>query len=93
MKKPGKGEAPNTSVIRFGEIPLLWRIFKNLFKVCLALDKIFNSLWYNLLAFGQIFIAVNGQILKTQSGHSAKYFDDVCSLVYISTLRNSFFSL
>ena len=72
MKKPGKGEAPNTSVIRFGEIPLLWRIFKNLFKVCLALDKIFNSLWYNLLAFGQIFIAVNGQILKTQSGHKCR---------------------
>ena len=57
---------------RFGEIPPLWQIFKicgNLFEVNLALGKVFNSLWHNLYDFGQIFIAENGQILKTQSGH------------------------
>ena len=30
-----------------------------------------NSLWYNLYAFVQIFIAENGQILKTQFVHLA----------------------
>ena len=38
-----------------------------LFKVYLVLEKVFNALKHNLHAFGQIFIAVNGQILKTQS--------------------------
>ena len=33
------------------------------------MGKVFNSLWQNLCAFGQIFIAANGQILKTQYGH------------------------
>ena len=41
----------------------------NIFKIYLVLGKVFNSLWHNLYAFGQLFIAVNGQILKTQSGH------------------------
>ena len=40
----------------------------NIFKIYLVLGKVFNSLWHNLYAFGQLFIAVNGQILKTQSG-------------------------
>ena len=31
--------------------------------------KSFLLTWHNLYAFGQIFIVVNGQILKTQSGH------------------------
>ena len=33
------------------------------------MGKVFNSLLYNLYAFGQILIAENGQILKTLSGH------------------------
>ena len=37
-------------------------------KVYLILGKVFNSLWHNLYALGKIFIAVNSQILKTQSG-------------------------
>ena len=45
------------------------KIFGNIFNVHLVLGKVFISLWHNLYAFGQIFIAVNGQILKTQSGH------------------------
>ena len=32
------------------------------------LGKVLNSLFHNLSAFGQIFIAGNGQILKTQYG-------------------------
>ena len=60
-----------SSVTRFGEIPPLWPIFKifsNIFKVYLVLGKVFSSLWYNLYTFGQIFIAENGKMLKTQSG-------------------------
>ena len=50
---------------RFGKY---LKIFGN--TVYLVLDKIFNSLWHNLNAFGQIFMKVNGQILKTQSGQT-----------------------
>ena len=35
----------------------------------MILGKVFNSLCYNLYALVQIFIAENGQILKTQSVH------------------------
>ena len=31
--------------------------------------NVFNLLWHNLHAIGHIFIAENGQILKTQFGH------------------------
>ena len=48
------------------------KIFGNIFKVYLVLGKVFNSLCHNLYAFGQILIAVNGKILKTQSGHLVK---------------------
>ena len=44
------------------------KIFGNIFKVYLVLGKVFSSLGYNLYDFVQIFIAENGQILKTQSG-------------------------
>ena len=47
------------------------KIFANVLNVYLVLGKVFHSLWHTLYAFGQIFIAVNGQILKTQSGHTA----------------------
>ena len=40
-----------------------------IFKFYLVWAKIFNSLWHNLYVFGQIFIAIIGQILKTQAGH------------------------
>ena len=59
-----------TSVTRFGKIPPLWQIFKNLWQYILGLfgfGKGFISLWHNLYAFGQIFIAVNSQILKTKT--------------------------
>ena len=41
----------------------------NKFKVYLVLGKVFDSLWHNLYAIGQIFIAENGQILKTKFCH------------------------
>ena len=48
------------------------KMFGNTFKVYLDLGRVFNSLLHNLYAFwGQILIAVNGQILKIQSGHTA----------------------
>ena len=34
----------------------------------MVLGKVFNSLWHNLYEIGRIFIAENGQILKTQIG-------------------------
>ena len=43
------------------------KIFGNILKVYLVLGK--NSLWHNLYAIGQIFIAEDGQILKTEFGH------------------------
>ena len=61
-----------TSVIRSCEIPSLWQIFKHLWQYVLGLfcfSIVFNKLWYNLYAFVQSFIAVNGQIFKTQSVH------------------------
>ena len=33
------------------------------------MGKVFNSFWHNLYAIVNIFIAENGQILKTQFGH------------------------
>ena len=45
------------------------KIFGKLFKVYFVLGKVFNSFWHNLYALGQIFFAVNGQILKAQSVH------------------------
>ena len=44
------------------------KIFGNAFKVDLVLGKVFISFWHSLHVFGQIFIAVNCQISKTQSG-------------------------
>ena len=60
------------SVTRFGEIPQLWQIIKNIrniFKVYLVLGNVFNSSLHKLNGIGHIFIAENGQILKTQFGH------------------------
>ena len=45
------------------------KIFGNISKVYLVLDKVFNSLWHNLYAIGHIFIDENGQIFKTQFSH------------------------
>ena len=50
------------------------KIFGNIFKVYLVLGQVFISLWHNLYSFGKIFITVNGQILKTQSGHLVTLF-------------------
>ena len=60
------------SVTRFGEIPPLWPIIKNLWQHISGLfsyGQSFNSLWHNLYAIGHVFIAENGQILNTQFGH------------------------
>ena len=54
---------------KFHHFGQYFKMFGNWFKDYLVLGKAFNSLWYNGYAFGQIFIAENGQILKTQSGH------------------------
>ena len=59
---------------RFGEIPTLWQIIKNL-KVYLVLCKVFNSLWHNLYAIGHILIAKNGLFLKAQFGHLVTLFE------------------
>ena len=40
------------------------KIFGNIFMEYLFLGKVLNSLWHNLCAFGQIFIAENGQYWK-----------------------------
>ena len=59
-----------------------FKIFGNIFKVYLVLGKVFNSLWHDLYAIGQIFIAENGQILKTKFGHLVTlvptYFQQCC---------------
>ena len=60
-------------VTRFGEIPPLLQIYKHIWQYIQGLfgfDKVFNSPWHNLYTFGENLIAVNGQILKTQSGHT-----------------------
>ena len=64
--------AAASSATRFGEIPPLWQILKifgPIFMVYLVWGKVLNSLWHNLCALVQIFIAEIGQILKTQYGH------------------------
>ena len=58
-----------TDLAKFHHFGKYLKIFGNIFKVYLVLGKVFNSLWHNLYAIGQIFIAENGQILKTQFGH------------------------
>ena len=54
---------------KFHHVGKYLEIFGNIFKVYLVLGKVLNSLVHNLYAIGQIFIAENGQILKTQFGH------------------------
>ena len=54
---------------KFQHVGKYLKIFGNIFKVYLVLGKVFSSLWHNLFAIGQIFIAENGQKLKTQIGH------------------------
>ena len=52
---------------KFHHLDQYLKIFGNIFNDYLVLGKVFGSLWYNLYAVGQIFIAKNGQILKTQT--------------------------
>ena len=40
------------------------KILGNIFKVCLVLGKVFNSLWHNLYAFGQISLLKMHKYLK-----------------------------
>ena len=57
---------------RFGEIAPLWQIFKNLCKYIDALfgfGERFQLTLARFVCYGQIFIAENDQILKTQLGH------------------------
>ena len=69
---PNSSTTATTSVTRFCEIPPLWEIFNNLWQYILGLFGFGQSsqlFWHNLYAFLAIFFALNGQILKTQSGH------------------------
>ena len=64
------------SVTRFGEISPLWQIFNNLgniFKFYLVLGTVFNSVLYNLYAFGQISLLKMAKYWKKiwSSGHTA----------------------
>ena len=61
-------------LVNFHHFGKYLKIFGNIFKVYLVLEKVLNSFWHNLYAFGKIFIAENGQILNTtfcQYGHTA----------------------
>ena len=49
---------------KFGEILPLWQNLKNPWTVYLVYGKILSLLWQFLYAVGQIFIAVNGQMMK-----------------------------
>ena len=60
---------------KFNDFGKYLKIFGNTIKVYLVLHKVFNSLWNNLYAIGQIFIDVNGQMLKLQSDHLVTLFD------------------
>ena len=51
--------------------------------VYLVLGKVLNSLWLNLDAFGQFFIAENGQILNTQYGHLVTLYLQSINLSYV----------
>ena len=54
-------------VTRFGEISPLLEIFWNLsqyFKVHFIFGQVLNPFWNNFYTFRQVFIIVNGQILK-----------------------------
>ena len=64
---PNSSTTATTSVTRFCEIPPLGEIFKNLWQYILGLfgfGQSFQLFWHKT-----IFTALNGQILKTQSGH------------------------
>ena len=56
-------------LVQFHHFGKYLKIFGYIFKVYLVLGKVFNLLLHNLYAIGHIFIAENGQILKTQFGH------------------------
>ena len=63
---------------RFGENSTLWRNFQSLWpflRVSFVLGKFSNILWYICNAVGQIFVDLNGQILKNiyPSGHSEEH--------------------
>ena len=55
---------PRSSVTKFHHFGQYLKIFVKIFKVYLVLGKGLSSLWYNLYAFGQIFIAEIGQYWK-----------------------------
>ena len=92
VEEPNIGaEKDQTNILVFGSVSRFGEILKicgKLFQVYLVLGKVFSSLWHNLYVFGQLFIAANGQILKTQSGHlvtldfSAKAIGDIPREIY-----------
>ena len=53
----------------FTALATYWEIFGHILKVYFVFGKVGNTLWVNLYDLGQIFIVVNGQILKNQFGH------------------------
>ena len=55
----------------------IWRNFKSLllfFGVFFVFGKILNIIWYKCYAIGQIFVDVNGQILKTNLAILSRWF-------------------
>ena len=70
-------------LVKFHHFDQYLKIFGNIFKVYLVLGKVFNSLRHNLFAFGEICIAVNEQILKTQSDHLVTLMGDKMSFLDI----------
>ena len=69
MLDNGGSKTVSPDLAKFHHFGKYLKSFGNIFKVYLVLGKVFYSLWHNLYAIGQIFIAENGQLLKTQFGH------------------------
>ena len=64
---------------RFGEIPPLWQICKNLWQYIVGLIGFRQSFLLALalfVCFWANFNVGNGQILKTQSGHLVTLFEE-----------------
>ena len=67
---------------RFGEISPLWQKLRNVWqylKVYLVFGKVVKPLWDNFYSSGKnIFIVVNGQILKKLSDHLVTLSECFC---------------
>ena len=78
----------------FAALATNWDIFGHICKVHFVFGKVVSPIWDNLYDFGQIFIVVNGQILKNQFGHLVTLSgQDSITSKTLFTLYNTFFSL